>query len=51
MYQELDNLWSLYLFWLIQKTDIQRAREVRSVKGLLIDVFGKIASTFINLIF
>jgi hypothetical protein len=32
--------------WLIQKTDIQRAS-----KGLLIHIFGKIDSAFINLIF
>ncbi len=37
--------------WLIQKTDIQRANKVRSSKGLLIHIFGKIASAFINLIF
>jgi hypothetical protein len=37
--------------WLIQKTDIQRASKVRSTKGLLIHIFGKIASAFINLIF
>jgi hypothetical protein len=37
--------------WLIQKTDIQRASKVRSIKGLLVQLFGKIASAFINLIF
>lgn len=37
--------------WLIEKTDIQRASKVRSVKGLLVHIFGKIASAFINLIF
>lgn len=37
--------------WLIQKTDIQRASKVRSTKGLLVHLFGKIASAFINLIF
>lgn len=34
-----------------QKTDIQRASKVRSAKGLLIHIFGKIASAFLNLIF
>ena len=37
--------------WLIQKTDSQRVSKVRSAKGLLIHIFGKIASAFINLIF
>lgn len=37
--------------WLIQKTDIQRASKVRSSKGLLIHIFGKIAAAFINLVF
>ena len=37
--------------WLIQKTDIQRASKVRSSKGLLVHIFGKIAATYINLIF
>jgi hypothetical protein len=37
--------------WLIEKTDIQRASKVRSTKGLLVHVFGKIAAAFINLIF
>lgn len=37
--------------WLIQKTDIQRASKVRSSKGLLIHIFGRIASAFKNLIF
>lgn len=35
--------------WLIQKTDIQRASRVRSTKGLLIHVFGRIAAAFIFL--
>lgn len=35
--------------WLIQKTDIQRASKVRSIKGLLVHLFGKIASAFIKL--
>jgi len=37
--------------WLIEKTDIQRAAKVRSFKGLLIHVFGKIAPAFCSLIF
>lgn len=37
--------------WLIQKTDFQRASNVRSTKGLFVHVFGKIAAAFINLIF
>ena len=45
--QPIESLFN----WLIQKTDIQRANKVRSSKGLLIHIFGKIASAFINLIF
>jgi len=37
--------------WLIEKTDFQRASKVRSSKGLLVHVFGKIAAAFITLIF
>jgi hypothetical protein len=37
--------------WLIEKTDFQRASKVRSTKGLLVHVFGKIAAAFIPLIF
>lgn len=37
--------------WLIVKTDIQRASRVRSSKGLLVHVFGRIAAAFIPLIF
>jgi len=37
--------------WLIEKTDFQKASKVRSTKGLMIHVFGKIAAAFINLIF
>ncbi len=37
--------------WLIQKTDIQRASKVRSSKGLIVHVFGRIAAAFISLIF
>lgn len=37
--------------WLIEKTNIQRACKVRSTKGLLVHLFGKIAAAFINLTF
>jgi hypothetical protein len=36
--------------WIIEKTDIQRAAKVRSIKGLLVHIFGKIAAAFIPLI-
>ncbi len=32
--------------WIIEKTDIQRASKVRSEKGLLVHVFGRIAAAF-----
>jgi hypothetical protein len=35
--------------WLIQKTDIQRANNVRSTKGLMIHAFGRLAVAFITL--
>ncbi len=37
--------------WLIEKKDFQRAGKVRSTKGLMVHVSGKIAAAFINLIF
>lgn len=37
--------------WLIEKTDFQKACKVRSTKGLLVHVFGKLSAAFINLIF
>ena len=37
--------------WLIEKTDFQKASKVRSTKGLLVHVFGKMAAAFIYLIF
>lgn len=37
--------------WLIEKTDFQKASNVRSTKGLMVHVFGKIAAAFIYLIF
>lgn len=45
--QPIEALFS----WLIQKTDIQRASKVRSTKGLIVHVFGRIAAAFISLIF
>jgi hypothetical protein len=36
--------------WLIEKTDFQRASKVRSTKGLLLHVFGKMAASFNYLI-
>lgn len=37
--------------WLNERTKIQNAEKVRSTKGLLVHVFGKIAAAFIYLIF
>ncbi len=37
--------------WLNEKTNIQKASTVRSSKGLLVHVFGKIAADFIGLVF
>jgi len=37
--------------WLIEKTDFQRASKVRSTKGLMVHVFGKMTAAFIDLIF
>ena len=45
--QPIESLFN----WLIDKTDIQRASKVRSTKGLLVHVFGKIAAALIYLIF
>jgi hypothetical protein len=45
--QPIESLFN----WLIVKTDIQRASKVRSTKGLLVHVFGKIAAAFIYLVF
>lgn len=36
---------------IIEKTDIQRASKVRSTKGLLVHVFGRIVAAYIFLIF
>ena len=45
--QPIESLFN----WLIVKTDIQRASKVRSTKGLLVHVFGKIAAAYIYLVF
>jgi len=45
--QPIESLFN----WLIEKTDIQRASKVRSTKGLMVHVFGKIAAAYIFLIF
>ncbi len=45
--QPIESLFN----WLIEKTDIQRASKVRSTKGLLVHVFGKLSAAFIELIF
>ena len=37
--------------WLIEKTDIQRASKVRSLKGLKAHIFGKLAAAFLNFVF
>ena len=45
--QPIEALFS----WLIEKTDIQRASKVRSTKGLMVHVFGRLVAAFIFLIF
>ena len=45
--QPIESLFN----WLIEKTKIQTASKVRSTKGLLTFIFGRIASAYINLIF
>lgn len=35
--------------WLIEKTDIQKAAEVKSTKGLMVHAFGRLATAFISL--
>ena len=37
--------------WLIQKADIQMAGKVRSINGLLVHDYGRIAAAYINLLF
>lgn len=45
--QPIESLFN----WLIEKTDFQRASKVRSTKGLMVHVFGKLAAAYIYLIF
>jgi hypothetical protein len=45
--QPIESLFN----WIIEKTDIQRASKVRSTKGLIIHIFGRISAAFIFLIF
>jgi hypothetical protein len=45
--QPIESLFN----WIIEKSDIQRASKVRSTKGLLVHVFGKLSAAFIELIF
>jgi len=45
--QPIESLFN----WLIEKTGIQSAQKVRSTKGLLLHIFGRIAAVFIYLIF
>jgi hypothetical protein len=44
--QPIESLFN----WLIEKTEIQKASKVRSTKGLLTFVFGRMAAAFIYLI-
>jgi hypothetical protein len=59
--QAADDLYSLsvssirqpiesFFNWLIEKTDLQRASKVRSQKGLLVHIFGKIAAAIMVLV-
>lgn len=61
MTQAADDLYSLtvssirqpiesWFNWIIEKTDIQRAAKVRSLKGLLVHIFGKIAAALLTLV-
>jgi len=45
--QPIESLFN----WLIEKTDIQRASKVRSTKGLMVHVFGRLAAAYIYFIF
>ncbi len=46
LFPTLGNLSESLLKWVIVKTDIQRTSKVRSIEGLLLRVFGKIAAAF-----
>lgn len=37
--------------WLIEKTDIQKASKVRSLKGLLVHSYGRLSAAFLNYAF
>jgi hypothetical protein len=37
--------------WLIEKTDIQRTSKVRSTRGLIVHIFGRITTAYIFLVF
>ena len=45
--QPIESLFN----WLIEKTDFQKASKVRSTKGLIVHIFGKIAAAYIYLVF
>jgi hypothetical protein len=45
--QPIESLFN----WLIEKTDIQRASKVRSTKGLMVHIFGRLAAAYIYFIF
>lgn len=45
--QPIESLFN----WLIEKADIQRANKVRSLKGLILHAYGRLAAAFITLIF
>ena len=45
--QPIESLFN----WLIEKTDFQKANKVRSTKGLIVHVFGRIAAAYFYLIF
>ena len=42
--QPIESLFN----WLIEKVDLQRASKVRSTKGLIVHVYGKLAAAFIE---
>lgn len=42
--EPIESLFS----WLIQKTEIQRAFKVRSTKGLIVHIFGRLTAAFIQ---
>lgn len=51
LFQGLDNLLSHFLTGLSKKQIFKEPAKVRYTKGLLVHLFGKIASAFISLIF